>query len=76
MAKSRQSHSGRSQISDAGSLPTPEDPQQHEPTRDPPIYPEHDDVGVEEIRQAQAPPGIEAPDPSPDSVVNDGVDTE
>ena len=76
MAKSRQSHSGRSRISDPGSLPTPEDTQQHAPVRDPPIYPEHDDVGVEQIRQAQAHRGIEAPDPSPDSIVNDGVDTE
>jgi len=51
--------------------PTPEDPREHEPMRDPPIYPEHDDVGVEEIRQAGGNSGIEAPDPSPDAVVYD-----
>jgi hypothetical protein len=47
--------------------PTPEDPSEHEPMRDPPIYPEHDDVEGE-VRQAD---GIEAPNPSPDSVVFD-----
>ena len=47
--------------------PTPEDPREHEPMRDPPIYPEHDD-GEGEVRQAD---GIEAPNPSPDSVVFD-----
>jgi hypothetical protein len=47
--------------------PTPEDPREHEPMRDPPIYPEHDN-GEGEVRQAH---GIEAPDLSPDSVVDD-----
>ena len=47
--------------------PTPEDPREHEPMRDPPIYPEHDD-GEGEVRQAG---GIEAPNPSPDSVIFD-----
>ena len=51
--------------------PTPEDPREHEPMRDPPIYPDHDDVGVEEIRQARGIGGIESPDPSPDAVVDD-----
>jgi hypothetical protein len=44
--------------------PTPEDPREHEPMRDPPIYPEHDD-GEGEVRQAD---GI---DPAPDSVAFD-----
>jgi hypothetical protein len=54
--------------------PTPEDPREHEPMRDPPIYPEHDDVGVEEVRQANDASGVEAPDPSPDDVVYDSPD--
>jgi len=29
--------------SDPKPQPTPEDPREHEPVRDPPIYPEHDD---------------------------------
>jgi hypothetical protein len=37
--------------------PTPEDPREPEPMRDPPIYPEHDD-GEGEVRQAY---WIEAP---------------
>ena len=32
--------------------PTPEDPREHEPVRDPPVYPEHDDLGAAEVRQA------------------------
>jgi hypothetical protein len=50
--------------------PTPEDPREHEPMRDPPIYPEHDD-GEGEVRQTRGIRGIEAPDPSPDSTVSD-----
>jgi hypothetical protein len=46
--------------------PTPEDPREHEPVRDPPIYPEHDDVGVEEVRQADHASGVETPDLSAD----------
>jgi hypothetical protein len=34
-------------------VPTPEDPREDEPMRDPPIYPEHDD-GAGEIREALA----------------------
>jgi hypothetical protein len=58
---------GQSRTSDPQTGPTPEDPREHEPMRDPPIYPEHDD-GEGEVRQAD---GIEAPDPAPGSVVAD-----
>jgi hypothetical protein len=47
--------------------PAPEDPREHEPMSDPPIYPEHD-AGEGEVREAR---GIEAPDPSPDSDASD-----
>jgi hypothetical protein len=40
--------------------PTPEDPREHEPMRDPPIYPEHDD-GEGEVREAR---GSVASDPA------------
>jgi hypothetical protein len=53
--------------SDPKPQPTPEDPREPEPVRDPPIYPEHDD-GAGEVRQAH---GIKAPCPSPDAVVYD-----
>jgi hypothetical protein len=42
--------------------------------RDAPVYPEHDDVGVEEVRQANDASGVEAPDPSSDDVVYDSPD--
>lgn len=58
---------GQSRTADPPTGPTPEDPREPEPTRDPPIYPEHDD-GEGEVRHAE---GIEAPDPSPDSIVAD-----
>jgi len=64
-SKSSQPRSGSSQPSDAPKNPTPEDPREHEPMRDPPIYPEHDD-GEGEVRQAGA---IASPDPAPDAVV-------
>ena len=64
-------HPGRSEPPRPRTGPTPEDPREHEPVRDPPIYPDHDDVGVEEIRQAHETFGVESPDPSPDAVVYD-----
>jgi hypothetical protein len=73
MGTSKQPDSGPGRAADPSHLPTPEDPREHEPMRDPPIYPEHDDVGVEEIRQAHRDRGVEAPDPSPDSIVSDGA---
>lgn len=55
--------------------PVPEeDPHETEPMRDPPIYPERDSVGVEEIREASGNCGVESPDPSPDSIVSPGVE--
>jgi hypothetical protein len=60
---------GRSQSPEPNTVPTPEDPREQEPMRDPPIFPDHDDVGVEEIRQAGAKPGVDAPHPAPDAVV-------
>jgi len=40
----------RSQPSDPPTVPAPEDdPPEHEPVRDPPIYPEHD-AALEEVR--------------------------
>ena len=71
MGTSEQPDSGPGRAADPTRLPTPEDPREHEPMRDPPIYPEHDDVGVEEIRQARGDRGVEAPDPSPDSIVSE-----
>jgi hypothetical protein len=47
--------------------PTPEDPREHEPMRDPPIYPEHDD-GEGEVRQAR---GKKAANPTADSTVSE-----
>ncbi|HSY07046.1 MAG TPA: hypothetical protein VK820_00755 [Steroidobacteraceae bacterium] len=61
---------GSGQTPASPSHPTPEDPREHEPMRDPPIYPEHDgDEG--EIHEAA---GIEALDPSPDGVVYENAD--
>jgi hypothetical protein len=62
---------GHSQPSTPPTGPTPQDPQEREPMRDPPITPDHDDAGVEEIRQAGRKSGIEARDPAPDAVVYD-----
>jgi len=53
--------------SDPRPAPTPEDPRKHEPVRDPPVYPDHDD-GADEVSQAD---GTEEPDPSPDAVIFD-----
>jgi len=66
MTNPKEPGSDPSQPSPPQSPPTPEDPREHEPMRDPPIYPERDGEG--EIREAG---GVEAPDPSPDSVVYD-----
>ena len=67
MTTASEPRSGRSQAPSPRTGPTPEDPREHEPMRDPPIYPEHDD----EVRQADDASGVEAPDPSPDNVVFD-----
>jgi len=65
---------GPSQPTPSPSGPTPEDPREHEPMRDPPIYPERDDdVGVKEVRQANGASGVEAPDPLPDDAVHDSA---
>jgi hypothetical protein len=65
MATAYGPRAGRSQPPAPRPGPTPEDPREHEPMRDPPIDPEHDDVGVEELRQADDASGVAAPDPSP-----------
>ena len=67
MTNPKEPGSDPSQPSPPQSPPTPEDPREHEPMRDPPIYPERDD-GEGEVREAG---GVEAPDPSPASVVYD-----
>jgi hypothetical protein len=63
-----------------GSGPTPENPEpvQEDPTRDPPVYPEHDqgNRGRKPARQlgrepANDPGAIQDPKPSPDEVVFD-----
>jgi hypothetical protein len=55
--------------------PVPEeDPHETEPMRDPPVYPERDAVGVEEIHEASGNYGVESPDPSPDSIVSAGIE--
>jgi hypothetical protein len=56
--------------------PTPEqDPHEPEPMRDPPMYPERDFVGVEEICEPGGRSGgIEAPDPPPDATVGQGIE--
>jgi hypothetical protein len=48
--------------------PTPEDPRQREPIRDPPVDPEHDDVKrINPVRQAEdVERGVRAKDPAPD----------
>jgi hypothetical protein len=69
MTNPKQPGSGDSQTSAPQTPPTPEDPREHEPMRDPPIYPDHDDE--REVRQAG---GIEAADPSPDAVVYDDIE--
>ncbi len=51
MAKAKKSRAAH----DPSPEPTPEDPREHEPMRDPPAHEEHDD-GVEgPLRQAGAP---------------------
>jgi hypothetical protein len=70
MTNPKQPGSDKSQTSAPPTRPTPEDPHEREPMRDPPIYPEHDN-GEGEVREAE---GIEAADPSPDSVVYDRVE--
>jgi hypothetical protein len=62
---------GRAQPPIPRTSPTPEDPREHEPVRDPPIYPDHDDGAVEEIRRAGGSGAIKGPMPAPDAVVND-----
>lgn len=62
----------RSQPSDPPTLPAPEDPREHEPVRDPPIYPDHDDA-LEEVRQVRRDGGVEATAASPDAVVCNGA---
>jgi hypothetical protein len=54
--------------------PIPEDPHETEPMHDPPIYPERDVVGVEEIRAASGNYGVESADPSPDSIVSAAIE--
>jgi hypothetical protein len=73
MTNPKQPDSGESQTSAPRTRPTPEDPREHEPMRDPPIYPEHDDDddGEGEVRQAG---GIEAAARSPDAVVYDDIE--
>ncbi len=55
--------------------PTPEDPRQNEPIRDPPLDPERDDVErlspERRARLEDIEPGVEAPNPAPDQVVFD-----
>jgi hypothetical protein len=67
MTTASEARPGRSQPPAPRTGPTPEDPREHEPMRDPPIYPEHDD----EVRQADGASGVEVPDPSPDDVIYD-----
>jgi hypothetical protein len=43
---------GPSQPTTPPSGPAPEDPREREPMRDPPIEPDHDDVGIESLRQS------------------------
>jgi hypothetical protein len=71
MTNPKQPGSGEPQTPAPPTRPTPEDPRENEPMRDPPIYPEHDDDGEGEVRQAG---GIEAPDSSPDAVLYDDIE--
>lgn len=67
-------HPERTPSPTPGTGPTPEDPREHEPVRDPPIYPEHDDDRSEGVRQADDAEGVMAPDRAPDEVVYDSPD--
>jgi hypothetical protein len=49
-------------------MPTPEDPRQESPMRDPPVDPEHDVDEKPPVKQAG---GVKATDPSPDRVLYD-----
>ena len=50
-------------------MPTPEDPRENEPVRDPPVYPDQD-IDADRVRRMRGSRGVGATDPSPEAVVD------